>query len=212
MTAYVLTGLQITVQAGKAVRPEVMDEGYRYLFQAIQSDSRRGEGFARTTGPETDAYIAYVLSWAVSHEGNPGGILNRYDHRGSKTHLEQLRLRLFNERDRLNPYGLALLALALQQGGEADRAKDVLRDLLKQARRNDGDGTAHIPTEARNWWLWYNSDIETNSWTLRTVLALDPNNDLAPGLARWLAQNRQNGTHWRSTRDSALAVAALAEY
>ncbi len=44
------------------------------------------------------------------------------------------------------------------------------------------------------------------------MLAIEPSNELATGLANWLARHRQNGTYWRGTRNSALAVAALADY
>ena len=54
--------------------------------------------------------------------------------------------------------------------------------------------------------------METNAWALRAVLAIEPSNELASGLAQLRALHRQNGTYWRSTRDSALAVAALADY
>jgi uncharacterized protein YfaS (alpha-2-macroglobulin family) len=213
MTAYVLTGLQITARAGKAVPPEVMDDGYKYLFHTIlDSEGDRNQSSYRANPPETDAYIAYVLSCAVANKGKAGGVLGRYDHAAGKAHLEQLRLRLFEERNRLNGYGQALLAAALHQAGDANRAAQVLRDLLRRIQRNRNDGTSYVPTATGEWWRWYNSDVETNSWALRAVLALDPTNEVAPGLARWLVQNRKNGTHWRSTRDSALAVIALAEY
>ena len=212
MTAYVLTGLQITRQGGREVRPKVMDRGYYYLFKAIAPKQGRREPAAEAIRAETEAYIACVLSWAVAHKGKPGGILADRDYSESQGHLQLLRLRLFQERNRLNPYGQALLALALHQAGDSATHRDVLRDLLKQAKRNPTEGTAHIPAASESWWSWYNSEVETNAWALRAVLAIEPSNELAPGLAQWLTLHRQNGTHWRSTRNSALAVAALADY
>jgi len=212
MTAYVLTGLQITSQAGYEVRPEVMESAYRYLFQAIHPEPGRREAVAEVPRAETDAWIVYVLSWAGAHKGKPGGIRTDRDSSEGQGHLNELRMRLFQERKRLNPYGHALLALALQLAGDKDRAGDVLRDLLKQAQRNPAEGTAHILTATENRWSWYNSEVETNAWALRAVLAIEPSNELASGLAEWLVLNRHNGTYWQSTRDSALAVSALADY
>jgi uncharacterized protein YfaS (alpha-2-macroglobulin family) len=212
MTAYVLTGLQLTRQTGHEVRPEVMDSAYAYLFQAIHPEQRRSARTAEAGSAETDAYIVYVLSWPVAHKGKPGGILDARDYKESLGHLNQLRLRLFQERNRLNPYGQALLALSLQQASDSKRARNVLCDLLEQVKRDSTEGTAHIPTATASWWSWYNSDVETNAWALRATLAVEPSNELASGLAQWLALHRQSGTYWRSTRDSALAVAALAEY
>ncbi len=107
MTAYVLSGLQITRQAGHEVRPEIMDNAYRYLFGSIAPEQRRSDSIAEASRAETDAYIVYVLSWAMAHQGKPGGILEGTDLGQGRAHLTQLRLRLFQERKRLNPYGQA---------------------------------------------------------------------------------------------------------
>jgi uncharacterized protein YfaS (alpha-2-macroglobulin family) len=212
MTAYVLTGLQLTRQAGHEVRPRVLDYAYHYLFESIYPEGRRRPAAAEEHRAETDAYVALVLSWAVAHKGKPGGIGENRDDREGQGHLNQLRQRLFQDRNRLNPYGQALLALALHHAGDSKRARNVLGNLLRLVKRNPTQGTAHIPTASEGWWSWYNSEVETNAWTLRAVLAIDPSSQLASGLAQWLALHRDNGTHWRSTRDSALAVAALADY
>ena len=37
-------------------------------------------------------------------------------------------------------------------------------------------------------------------------------NELGPRLVKWLLNNRRNGYYWRSTRDTALVIAALADY
>ena len=103
MTAYVLTGLQITRQAGHAVRPEVMGNAYRYLFQSIDPEHRRREATPGAISAETDAYIAYVLSWVVPPKGKPkdigpkdklDDILEALDSDPSQKHLAQLRLHL----------------------------------------------------------------------------------------------------------------------
>jgi len=69
-----------------------------------------------------------------------------------------------------------------------------------------------MPTAKEQWWSWYNSDVETNAWVLRALVALESEKPLIDRMANWLVSQRKNGTHWRSTRDSALAVHALTKY
>jgi len=211
ITAYVLTGLQITGRAGQTVRPQVLENGYYYLLQALNPQTRQSIVPAGVDSIQTEAYIAYVLSWAAAHKGQPGGLDPQRFNFETLAVVDRLRRRLYEQRSTLNSYGLALLALALHHAGE-ERAGEVLHILLRQAQRNAKEGTANVAAATQDWWRWYNSDVETNAWALRATLAIDPGSELASGLARWLALHRQNGTHWRSTRDSALAVAALADY
>ncbi len=67
-------------------------------------------------------------------------------------------------------------------------------------------------TEYEFWWFWWNNDIEVNAWALKALVAIDPQNELAPRLVKWLLNNRRNGYYWRSTRDTALVIAAMAEF
>jgi uncharacterized protein YfaS (alpha-2-macroglobulin family) len=212
MTAYVLMGLQVTLQAGLEVRPRALEHGYDYLFQTIDPQQRSREPLGGPDELETEAYIAYVLQWAAAHTGKPGGFHPARFSGAKEVLLKRLRGRLWDQRGRLSPYGQVLLALALHHGREEGRAGVVLQELLRHVQQDDKDGTAHVPTEDHGWWHWWNSDIETNAWLLRAVVRIDPRNDLASRLARWLVLHRPNGVYWRSTRDSALAVAALADY
>jgi hypothetical protein len=47
---------------------------------------------------------------------------------------------------------------------------------------------------------------------LRALAELDPKNDLAPRIVKWLLNNRRNGYYWRSTRDTAQVIAAMSEF
>ncbi len=58
----------------------------------------------------------------------------------------------------------------------------------------------------REWWRWWNSKVETNAFLLRALLAVDPDNPEIERVVKDLIDGRTNGTHWKSTRDSALAV------
>src|SRR5207237_7447942 len=91
-------------------------------------------------------------------------------------------------------------------------AKLVLRNILQFAERDDSNETAWVRTPETFWWFWWNNDIEANAWALKALVTLDPQNDLAPRLVKWLLNNRRNGYYWRSTRDTALVIAALTDY
>ncbi|MEZ6061369.1 MAG: hypothetical protein R3C19_13575 [Planctomycetaceae bacterium] len=47
---------------------------------------------------------------------------------------------------------------------------------------------------------------------LQLLLKVKPNGETAPGLVKYLLNNRKHGTYWNSTRDTALVVEALADY
>jgi uncharacterized protein YfaS (alpha-2-macroglobulin family) len=69
-----------------------------------------------------------------------------------------------------------------------------------------------VRTTENYWWFWWNNDIEANAWALKALVTLDPKNDLAPRLVKWLLNNRRNGHYWRSTRDTAQVIAAMTDY
>src|SRR5262249_46461655 len=63
-----------------------------------------------------------------------------------------------------------------------------------------------------SWWLWYGSEIEANAYYLKLLAKTDPKGPLASRLVKYLINNRAHATYWNSTRDTALAIEALADY
>ena len=196
MTAYVLLGLNTAADSGAKVSESVFEDGVRFL---IQSQDKRSFGSASQQNER--ALIAYVLSLKRSKKA--------WEQRGE---IRELIDSVFEDRAGLNPYGQALLALALQNQNNHEKAIQVLGGILNRVETDDKQNTSWIPTSKDNWWRWYNSDVETNAWILRAVLAVDPDKELTSRLVNWLVAQRRHGNYWRSTRDSALAVHALAEY
>jgi uncharacterized protein YfaS (alpha-2-macroglobulin family) len=211
LTAYVLMGLQTARRAGFPVRPAALEGGYHYLLAQVGREKHRPATGPREEDRQTDAFVAYVLSLGLPTADRPPADSGD-DPKAVQALLRQQLDTLFDRRATLNAYGRALLALALHNGKDSGRAGQVLRELLALAEQDDKEDTAHVPTAPEEWWRWWNSDIETNAWVLRAVLAIDPPHATAPRLARWLVGHRQNANFWRSTRDTALAVAALADY
>ena len=63
-----------------------------------------------------------------------------------------------------------------------------------------------------SWWNWYGSETEANAYYLKLLSAIDPRGKTASRLVKYLLNNRQNATYWNSTRDTSLAIEALADY
>ncbi|MBS0659512.1 MAG: hypothetical protein JSR82_14820 [Verrucomicrobia bacterium] len=197
-TAYVVQGLRAVREAGYAVPEGLFTGGMEVLRQRLEEMTRSRRGRSARLDTE-DAFVAYVFGLGQK----PGA--------KSAEFAAALR-RLYADRARLTHQGRALLALALQRAGQRAEAAIVLRNLLQYLQRDDANETAWIRPAADGWWHWYRQDVETNAWALRAVLAIEPRSTVAPRLVKWLVEHRAGGTHWRSTRDTALALEALAEF
>ena len=62
------------------------------------------------------------------------------------------------------------------------------------------------------WWYWWGNDLEANAWYLKLLAKTDPKGDRTAGLVKYILNNRRHGTYWRSTRDTAYCIEALADY
>lgn len=121
--------------------------------------------------------------------------------------------RLWRERAKLSPYGLALFALAERTAGRRERL-DELTSLLRQYVREDAEtGMAWVDCGAFPHWLWQGDRIETQAACIRLLLAQpQPDLRLASALVAHLLANRRHATYWNSTRDTAACLGAIADY
>ena len=209
-TAYVLQGLQAARAAGVSVDEQVYRSGFEYLWRTISAELAKPSKKQDLGNYQQQAYYAYILSL----EGLP--TFDKSDSGPVPDSGEGARGRwldrLYAGRGELNNQGRALLALALHHAGREEQARTTLRNLLQFVERDDSNETARVRTPADGWWFWWNNDIETNAWALKALVALDPKNDLAPRLVKWLLNNRRNGAYWRSTRDTAQVISAMTDY
>ncbi len=196
-TAYVLQGLRAARDADIVIDGGVYDRGVNFLQNSVETELAKPEDQQRLGHIQTQAYIAYALS---------------LDQRLAEDDLKKWVDRLYEQRDHLNNYGHVLLALAMHNQQRDKEARTLLRNVLQFVQRDDSNETAWVRTPQAHWWFWWNNDIETNSWTLRALVNIDPQNELAPRLVKWLLNNRRNGYYWRGTRDTALTIAAMADY
>jgi uncharacterized protein YfaS (alpha-2-macroglobulin family) len=185
MSAYVVYGLATAKAADVAVRDDVLNRGYAYLEKQMKD--------------EDNIHLLTWLAYSLSQRGKLSGDVEKI-----------VAGRLFTQRERLTAYSKSLLALTLWNTGERAKAGVLVRNLENTAKIDAANGTARW-TMGNQYWYWWNNDVETNAWALRAFLKVDPQNKLAPMLMKWLTQQARSN-HWRSTKETAMAVYALNDY
>jgi hypothetical protein len=191
LTALVVWGLQLASDNDVAVDGALLAGGRRALVDAV---ARAMKSLKKTAGASDEqAFAAYVLALT----------------KASQKEFDSL---LLARRQHLSLYGKALLSLALRLAARAEDADLVLQNIRQFEKRDPENQTAWFEVPADGWWWWWNSDVETQAWILKAILAKNPKDEHAPWMVKWLLNNRRNGTYWRSTRDTALAVSALVDF
>jgi uncharacterized protein YfaS (alpha-2-macroglobulin family) len=85
----------------------------------------------------------------------------------------------------------------------------VLRNLVDY--RTETDNGCHWGDDKGWCWRWSDDPIEATAASLQALLRLEPGSPLVRKTVWWLVTNRR-GEHWKSTKDTALAIAGLSEY
>lgn len=181
MTAYVVDGLTQAVRAGYGVDETRLQ---------IARDRLKTMLDATEADAETRAYMIYALTLS-------GGDGSEY--------VDEL----YGERAQLQPYGRALLALALK-GREDGRAQEVAAE-LEQSARGDDFG-AYWESRLRAQYGEQGLNVEATALALKALSQISPQSELLPKVARWLVGNRRNGYYWDSTKETAFAIFGLTEY
>jgi uncharacterized protein YfaS (alpha-2-macroglobulin family) len=120
---------------------------------------------------------------------------------------------LYRDRTHLAVYAKALFGLALHKQNDKEKLAMILRNISQFVVEDDENQTAYLKLGNESyWWSWYGSEIEAHAFYLKLLSKTDPKGELAPKLVKYLLNNRKHATYWNSTRDSAYAVEALAEY
>ena len=182
MTAYVVYGLTVAQRADVQVRADVLNRGLSFLKSRLVQEEENMDLLS---------YMLYALSYHKQCE---------------KKFLDQV----WERRDELNGYTRALLALTLHNLGDKERSQIMLRNMEDLVEEDKENGTAHWG-QAGIYYRWSEGGVEATSYALKAYVAIDPENRLVPPLLKWLVYNRR-GSRWKSTRDTAIAVYALADY
>ncbi|MBW3637688.1 MAG: hypothetical protein KY445_14680, partial [Armatimonadetes bacterium] len=197
MSAYVVYGLTQAKDAGVEVRANVLDRGRKYLMAQMKD--------------EDNIHLLTYMAYVLSENGKPirtNGLLNaaKRNFEGWETIASG---RLFEQRERLTPYSKSLLALTLWNIRAAN--SDVLiRNLENTVQIDTANGTARYKT-GRDYWNWWNNDVETVAFALRAFLTVESNHKLVPMFTKWLTLQAR-GNHFRSTKETAEVVYTLAQY
>lgn len=198
LSSYVLTGFAMAADAGVAVPADVIERGVAFLTEiANRSQPILLYPWQQSEEPTIRVYVLYALAQA------------KRDRLAEPKIAERLR-QSFEQRDELNDYARALLALTLHAAGKKEEADIVVANIVDRARVDEKTATASWG-DATGYFYWYQSGTEATSFSLRALLAIRPNSPLIPQTVQWFMRHRE-GTRWFSTKDTALVCHALADY
>jgi uncharacterized protein YfaS (alpha-2-macroglobulin family) len=207
MTAYVVWGFAVAREGGLAVKESAVGSAVPYLERHLAS----AHGDYASEAWTLHALAAWQRATHQTAHGKPEALA--FDD-------------VYEHRERLTAYSRALLALAAHDFGDAERARVLVRNLedgVKIDRTPDqsvlvrgGSSTAETMSTAhwgedRFWWHWYDGPVETTSFALQALVAVDPKNELIEPVMNWLVKNRR-GAQWSNTRDTAIALLGLNDY
>jgi uncharacterized protein YfaS (alpha-2-macroglobulin family) len=117
---------------------------------------------------------------------------------------------IYADRTKLSPYGLALLGLALQEGGDA-RAAEIAA-AIESAAQQDAE-QAWWPAE-RDPMLDFAADVtpEATAYAMKFLSRQRPQSPLLPKGALWLMNHRSQGWWWSTTKQTAMVIYGLTDY
>ncbi|MEM7028323.1 MAG: Ig-like domain-containing protein [Chloroflexota bacterium] len=186
LTAYVVLGLVEAERAGFAIEDQVLFDGLSFLESSLRKPSDVREGWHANR----QAFMLYAMA-----EANAGDM--------SRTVL------LFNQREKLDIYGRAYLAMAFHLMEPDDqRITTLLSDITGEAIVS---ATGAHWEEANPDFYNMNTDTRSTAIVIAALSRLDPDNALAPNAVRWLMSVRENG-YWETTQESAWAVIGLTDW
>jgi len=212
MTAYVVWGLALAHAVDVEVKGDTLRRGVKYLDEHLIEEENNYD---------MQAFMLHALA-AYAHSQKETKI-TKFQQTGFDN--------LWKNRDQLNAYTRALLALSAHDFGFDDKAKILIENLENGVIRDDRPDqsvliankpstlnaqpstvltTAHWGEDGV-YWHWSDGGVEATAFALRALLAIDPTNSLVEPVSNWLIKNRR-GAQWNNTRDTAIVVLALNDY
>jgi uncharacterized protein YfaS (alpha-2-macroglobulin family) len=212
MTAYVVWGLVLARDAEVKIDRNVLERGANFLDKVLVEEEEN---------PDMQAWMLHAL--AVYKASSKQASLSRFQLKAFDN--------LWTNRDKLNAYTRALLALSAHHFGKTEQAKTLIQNLENGVKRDDRPDTSvlisgsspsapdteHAVLGTAHWgedgiyWRWSDGGVEATAFALRALLAIDPQNKLIEPVTNWLIKNRR-GAQWNSTRDTAIVVLAMNDY
>jgi uncharacterized protein YfaS (alpha-2-macroglobulin family) len=199
-TALVIHGLQIARQNGVSIPDPVLSSGIEWLKNYQAAELERLETWDRTQkkgksrADNLDAFVYMVLT----DESLENNRMRRY---------------LYRDRTHLAVYAKAMFGMALVKAEDHEKLAMVINNIEQFLVIDDENQTAYLDLpNSHYWWYWYGSEYEAQAYYLKLLARTDPTGTKAPGLVKYLLNNRRHATYWNSTRDTALIVEAFADY
>ena len=196
MTAYATYGLLETKAAGYKVPDDRIRSGVNALAQLYAKYPR--------AVPALKAYMVYVLERAAAEKIDP------VDLPDGPFKLSTALEDVFASRNDLTPYGRAILLQALDAARDP-RANALSRDLLAEVKRT-GDLAWWETTSDPLLGDWEDTSVEATATAVRALVAHDPSNPVLEAAVRYLLVNRQSGSYWVSTKQTAMVLYGLTSY
>ncbi len=196
MTAYATFGLLETKAAGYKVPDDRIANGLAALVRLYRKYPR--------AVPALKAYMLYVLARARAEKIEPANLEDgAFD-------LQPALADVWNARDRLTPYGRAVLLLALNAARDR-RAGELARELLAEAKLEGN--LAWWPTE-RDPLLddWADTTVEATATAVQALVVHEPRSPVLEAAVRYVLANRQSGMYWFSTKQTAMVLYGLTAY
>ncbi len=204
LTARVSLLLDDARDIGVKVPEDVADQVLAYLQQRVQSakengwfDDKKARGDDVDGIAENRAHILYALARA----GRPEVALNGwlFDHRFELSLLEQTQL----------------LRAMLEAGATGDKPASLWRE-IRNYIRIEADQASVQDTAGRVSGCpcldyLYAGNVHPTAEVLSLLVRIDPKNELAPRMARWLVAQRKDGA-WGNTLEDGYALTALVNY
>ena len=207
MTAYVVWGMSLGQAADVRCKDDVLARGAEFLDKELVEEENNFD------------QQAWMLHALAAHHATAKNSISKFQ----QTAFDNL----WKNREKLNAYTRALLALSAHNFGFADKAKILVQNLengvkrdnapdtsilIKGEQKSDASvmGTAHWGNDGI-YYRWSDGGVEATAWALRALLAIDPNNKLIEPTTNWLIKNRR-GAQWSNTRDTAMVILTLNDY
>jgi len=199
-TAYVVHGLQIA-RANDIILPGgMLERGIRWLqnYQDKQVERLHRFDMKKKDGQQyadnLDAFVYMVLI-------------------DESIDLKSMREYLYRDRNQLAVYAKAMFGMALYKIEDTEKLSMILQNIEQYLVEDDENQTAYLNLPNHSyWWYWYGSEYEAHGYYLKLLSRTEPQGQKASRLVKYLLNNRKHAAYWKSTRDTAVVVEALAEY
>jgi uncharacterized protein YfaS (alpha-2-macroglobulin family) len=208
MTAYVIWGLTLARDSGLQIKTDALERGVAFLDKEIVEEE---------ASYDQQSWMLHAL--AAYHASSKRRNVSAFQSRAFEN--------LWTNREKLNAYTRALLALSAHYFGFRDQATTIVRNLENGVKMDTAPDTSIIQTtpsrtqpetiSAAHWgedgiyWRWSDGGVEATAFVLRALLAIEPKSRLVEPVTNWLIKNRR-GAQWSNTRDTAITVLTLNEY